>query len=256
MENKSRSSENYRSSMDEQLTKKQQDEYIKSMGEIQQCLLEIKSQLNYEIVHTQNTVKLIYGYFRDITELLIDCLLIIRNTQEISIDMSRKIRTRKKIKHLKEIHKIPYFIPLEFPKETGSVFRSILDGNLYITREGGSIALPHIISFNRKDKTYLTLNALETLYDKANNALHARQRFAKGIDHNEYITSAKGWYDKIEELIELHALITETDEGKDKRIYLYRHRSPEDGQSHFYLCEPQTPGSDWTYQSQDPITHS
>ena len=248
MKNKSRPIENYRSSVDERLTGRQQDEYINGMGEIQQRLLEIKSQLNSEIVHNiQNTVKLVYLYFREITELLIDCLLIIRNTREQSIDMSRKTRTRKKIKYLKEQQKAPYFIPLELSKETGNVFRSILDGKLYVTREGGIIALPHTISLNRKDKGYLTLNDLETLYDKANSVLHATPRFSEGSDHNEYITSAKGWYNKIEELIELHSLITETDKEKDRRIYLYRHRSAEDGQSHFYLCEPQNPGSDWTY---------
>ena len=73
----------------EPLTGEQKAEYIKRMGDIRQRLLEIRSQLDSEITHSiQTTVKVVYLYFREIAEMLIDCLVITRITQGHNIDLS------------------------------------------------------------------------------------------------------------------------------------------------------------------------
>ena len=248
MQNKRRANDHYRLSAQEPLTGEQKAEYIKRMGDIRQRLLEIRSQLDSEITHSiQTTVKVVYLYFREIAEMLIDCLVITRITQGHNIDLSRKIKTTKKIKWLRDNQKVPYFAPLEWPKETGCVFRSRYDGKLYIAGNGNILSIPYNPVFHPKKKEYLTLNNLQTLYDKSNNALHASPPFSKGIDNHDYMNSAQSWYDRIKELIALHKLITETEQEKDKRIYLYQHISEEDGQPHFYTLEPHPPGSDWIY---------
>ena len=238
-----------RSSTEEQLTDHQKDEYINRMKNIQQSLLEVKSQLSKQppTISIKSDVKIIYGHFRDIIELLADCLIIIRNTKRHTVDFSRSTPTKRKLAYLKDKQKWPYFIPLKWPNHRGTVFRSIVDGQTYFIEEDGNIALPYRVEFQGKEKGHLTLNDLETLYDKSHGALHPPPPFSKGIDHDEYMRSSRLWYSKIEELISLHALITETDEEKDRRIYIYLHKSDMDGQSHFYVCEPQQPGTDWSY---------
>ena len=248
MDNKRRANDRYRWSAQEPLTQEQKAAYINLMAEIGEKLSEIRAQLDSDLTYNvRTTVKIIYLHFREITEMLIDCLLIIRNTKNHKIDLSRKLATTRKLKWIKTYNKDPYFIPLEWPKETGSVFRSIHDGKRYNTEAGRIIAMPYVPVFNPKEKEYLTLSNMETLHDKCNSVLHSTPPFAKGIDYNEYMDSAKNWYDRIEELIALHKLITETEQGKDKRIYLYQHISKEDGQSHLYILEPHPPGSDWIY---------
>ena len=248
VENKGPANDRYRWSAQEPLTQEQTAAYINLMAEIREKLSEIRAQLDSDLTHSvPTTVKIVYLHFREITEMLIDCLLIVRNTQNHNIDLSRKLRTTKKIKWLNTSQKEPYFIPLEWPQETGSVFRSIYDGKLYNTDVGNMLAIPYNPVFNQKEKDYLTLSNLETLHDKCNSALHTTPPFSKGIDYNEYMESAKNWCDRIEQLIALHKLITETEQEKDKRIYLYQHISKENGQSHLYILEPHPPGSDWIY---------
>ena len=194
-----------------------------------------------------STVKLTYGHFRDITDLLTDCLLIVRSTKAHDVDLSRKTTTKRKLTYIKKRQYWPYFIPLKWPSDTGTVFRSIVDGQTYIIEKGGSIALPYKILFQNNENDHLTLNNLETLHDKSHGALHPPPPFSKGINYDEYMESANKWYKRIAELIGLHALITETDDEKDKRIYLYLHKSDEDGQSHFYVCESQESYTEWSY---------
>ena len=230
----------YRSSTDDDLTPKQKQEYVVCMGEIQEKLSAIKHHLDSEY-DIQSAVKLIYGFFRDITESLINCLLIISNTQDRFTDLTKG--TKEKIRILKRGQKIPFFIPVDFPTENHNIFRSIYDGKLYIECKS-RVAVPYKRHLNEKKEDCLNLNGLESLYDISNKSQHPRRPFQEGINHNQYLKNAKKWHEKIENLIASHWVATE----EDKKVYLYQHKSKEDGKSHFYTLEPQLPGSDWIYQ--------